>query len=128
MYVTLPLLTIRRKVTFERILKILFWVGCGIAVFGLSSLFMVEQTGWLRVVPYSIFGFAPLGFNHNLVAEALTALIPISAYVAYMESDKECKQIYSVGVALMIFTVLLTLSRAGWLALMLQAGIFVYFL
>jgi hypothetical protein len=123
-FVILPQLLIEDKETLMKLLKIWFWVGVAIAVFGLSSLVVVPQTGWWRVVPYTVEDIAPLGYNHNLIAESLVALIPVGVYFSFKAKDnKEKKQllVYAVGTALMILAELLTLSRAGWITLSVQA-------
>jgi hypothetical protein len=123
-FVILPHLIIDTKETLVKLLKIWFWVGVAIAVFGLSSLVVVPQTGWWRVTPYTVDDVAPLGYNHNLIAEALVALIPIGIYFAFKAKEYKEKSwlfIYSGGTTLMFLAELLTLSRAGWITLTIQA-------
>ena len=96
-------------------------------LYGLSSLFVVDFTGWPRVTPYSIGGLAPLGYNHNMVAEALVAIIPISFYLWVKEIDLIKKKFKQIGLILMVLATLLTLSRAAWLSLILQAIIAVWY-
>jgi hypothetical protein len=123
-FIMLPHLLIDTKETLIKLLKIWFWVGVGIAVFGLSSLLVVPQTGWWRVTPYTVDDIAPLGYNHNLIAEALVALIPIGIYFTFKAKgykEKNWLLVYAGGTALMILAELLTLSRAGWITLTVQA-------
>lgn len=126
-FIMLPHLLIDTKETLIKLLKIWFWVGVGIAVFGLSSLLVVPQTGWWRVTPYTVDDIAPLGYNHNLIAEALVALIPIGIYFTFKAKEYKEKNsllVYAGGTALMILAELLTLSRAGWITLTVQAIVF----
>jgi hypothetical protein len=51
-------------------LSIWFGVGLAIAVYGVAS--FVRLTSQVdRALPFSNHGFAPLGYNHNQMAEAL---------------------------------------------------------
>jgi hypothetical protein len=122
-FIIIPALLIRKREMLINILKIWFGVGVFIALFGLSSLIFNHQSSWIRVVPYSISGFAPLGHNHNMVAEALVAIIPAALYLAfcaYKEKKHTAFQVYAGGMLLMALTTLLTLSRGGWIVLLLE--------
>ncbi|PIT87802.1 MAG: hypothetical protein COU31_01070 [Candidatus Magasanikbacteria bacterium CG10_big_fil_rev_8_21_14_0_10_40_10] len=125
-YVLMPGILIRRQEILERIIKIWHWVGLGVALFGLSSLLVVQQTGWHRVVPYGWGSFAPLGYNHNLIAEVLIATIPLAFYLFIKNRGRTGSDFYLASLGLMILAELLTLSRAGWLALGLQVLIAIY--
>jgi hypothetical protein len=123
LFLIIPLIIVRTRQIFNKVLQIWFGVGIVIALFGLSSLVVVPQNGWWRVTPYGINDIAPLGYNHNLIAEALIPLIPIAAWfmvAAYRRHEKKWIW-YGVGGGLIILAELLTLSRAGWIALGVQA-------
>lgn len=129
-FVIMPHFLIEDKKTLLTVLKIWFVVGVGIALFGLSSLLVVPQSGWLRVTPYTVEGVAPLGYNHNLIAEALIALIPLGIYFGLKAREEENEQamiIYFGGTILMILAELLTLSRGGWITLVIQALVGLWF-
>lgn len=132
--ILLPHLFIQSKVVLHRFLKLWFWVGVAIALFGLSSLFVVQSTGWVRIQPYGIGSFAPLGFNHNLIAEVLVALLPLGLWLMWEEKSKIKKRraeaipeesglfnFYVIGTGLMLLVTLGTLSRAAWVTLFVQA-------
>ncbi len=130
LYGLLPPLLINSKTVLERVLSIWWGVGVGIALFGLSSLVVVPQTGWWRVTPYGINSLAPLGYNHNLIAEVLVALIPVGiwkAWEAYRE-NRETAPFLALGTVLMVVAELLTLSRAGWISLAVQAVVAAFLL
>ncbi len=129
-FVLLPHFFIHSEKIFHRFLQIWFWVGVAIALFGFSSLFVVQQSGWLRIQPYGIGSFAPLGVNHNLIAEALIALIPIGFWW-FLEQKKKKEQaqggeyakhfsVYFFGTGFMILVALGTLSRAAWVSFFVQ--------
>jgi hypothetical protein len=123
LFLILPNVLIRTKKLFFDVLYIWFGVGVAIALFGLSSLIMVSQHGWWRVVPYGINDVAPLGYNHNLIAEVLIPIIPIAVFFtlkARREGKGRKAVFYGVGAVLIILAELLTLSRAGWISVILQ--------
>jgi len=120
-----PLVIIRERYTLDVVVRIWCWVGIGIALFGLSSLFMVSQGEIIRLVPYNFLGYAPLGYNHNLLAEPLVALTPLVAAVAYHSKGRK-RTVLMSGAILMAIVALLTLSRAAWLAMIVQVAVFVW--
>lgn len=105
-----------------RVAKVWFGVGVAISVYGLVSLFLVPPQGWVRAVPFSIGGFTPLGVNHNQLAEPLVAIIPIAVWLAWYYRHRAQRWLWW-GVGFMVAICLLTLSRAAWLSLSLEAGI-----
>lgn len=128
LYALLPLALIRTKELFNRVLQIWFWVGVAIALFGLSSLVVVPQTGWWMVTPYGINNLAPLGYNHNLIAEVLVPIIPVGGWLAFEAHRAGAARRawwYVVGTSLILVAELLTLSRAGWLSVVVQAVLLV---
>lgn len=129
-FVLLPHFFIQSEKTLVNVFKLLFWTGCGIALFGLSSLFVVSGTGWMRIQPYGIGSFAPLGVNHNLLAEVLVAIIPIGLYLISLlkmenteESIKRMNRLV-LGTGLMLIVALGTLSRAAWVSLLCEIVVF----
>jgi hypothetical protein len=112
------------KEAFFNLLKVWFHAGLVAAVFGLSSLF-VGLGEWMRVVPYEIFGVAPLKHNHNILAETLATIIPIGGFLAYR---KETQRLYYLSATVFILLItLLSLSRAAWLTVLLELLVAVFF-
>ncbi len=122
-----PLIVIRDREIFYRAVKLWAFLAIGIALFGLSSLVAVSQGAVVRLVPYNIFGIAPLGYNHNLLAEPLVVLLPLVVALA-MEGKKRERTWYLLGAGIIGLAALLTLSRAAWLAMLTQAMVAVLFL
>jgi len=120
-----PILIVRTRKILRRTLYIWFFTGVAIAIFGLLSLILVDHIGWMRVVPFGIKGFSPLGYNHNQIAEVLVAIIPIGVMLALRSHTKLHKQIFAYGSVLMIISTLLTFSRAAWIALVIQTILFI---
>ncbi len=114
-----PLIMIRNRKTLDMVVTIWSILGIAIALFGFSSLFLAPQASVIRLVPYGFFGFAPLLYNHNLLAEPLVALLPIVGAVALRKTGY-ARTGYLVGAWLVALAALLTLSRAAWLALIVQ--------
>jgi len=100
--------------------KIMFVLGIILSLMGVWSLIFPPFTGIRQAVPLSIFGVWPLGTNHNSLAEILICLIPIALILFWQEKDIFIKNLYLLGALLMTAVNLLTLSRGGWLALMVE--------
>ncbi|MFA6423816.1 MAG: O-antigen ligase family protein [Candidatus Magasanikbacteria bacterium] len=128
-FVVMPVILIDKLETVKNILKIWFGVGLLAALFGLSSLYFFAQTGWPRVTPYGIAGFAPLGYNHNLIAEVLVVVLPAGLYLFLKAKTDKLKQRYFWGMILTLLAALLTLSRAAWVTIFAQLAVLgvVYF-
>lgn len=129
-FVILPMAFIRTKYHLQTVLWILFGVGVGIMFYGLSSLFVGSGASLFQVVPYAFFGIAPLGINHNLLAEPLVAIIPIGVALGWSltvtEKQREKALFIKLFTGGMILVCLLTLSRAAWLSLGVEALLFAY--
>ena len=126
-FVFLPYQLIHRRKIVYRVLNIWVFLGFIISLFGLSSLFVVSSVEWLRVVPYSFMGFAPLGVNHNVLAEPLVVIFPISLFL-YLTSKSALKKLILGCVSFLILTVaLLTLSRAAWISLGVELLVLAWF-
>ncbi|MFB6181790.1 MAG: O-antigen ligase family protein [Candidatus Magasanikbacteria bacterium] len=120
-FVVLPVAVIQDRELLEKVLWVFFWAGFFVACFGLVA-FIRDMTfgGWPRVVPFSIGGFAPLKYNHNILAESLVAVVPISAYLSVTRSRTTTKKLMFGATSFIALICVLTLSRAAWLALFVQ--------
>ncbi len=131
-FIILPNILVKNRIVFLRMLQIWFVVGVLSALFGLSSLFIVSSSSFLEATPYTLFGFAPLGNNHNLLAEVLTVTLPIALYLTYEAKiktpHKKIWYVYGLGSLIILVINFLTLSRAAWLAMAFEGMVAVYFL
>ena len=139
-YLIVPFLFIRSRAILETVLRIWFWAGVFIALFGLSSLFFGPTGEWWRVTPYALWGWAPMGYNQNLLAEALAVILPAAVYLGWggtviarplgrsnpIVSTDTMVLIYRAGAILMSLVMLLTLSRAAWLSALAVIVIYLY--
>ncbi len=127
-YVFLLYIVARKDFIIMNILKIWMLVGALASLYGLSSLIFNNPTAeWIRVSPYPILGFAPLGTNHNQLAELLVPIIPIGLYFMYWARNNNKKGVYRFcvwTVVLMLMACLLTLSRAAWISLVMEGLVF----
>ena len=100
----------------------------GGAVMGAASIFLLPAIGFFRAEPFEIFGFAPFGLNHNVLAEALTAIIPFAWYAALCAARGSARRMVMLCAAALISAVsLATFSRAAWLVVAAQLACwFVY--
>jgi O-antigen ligase len=121
-FVMLPLDLIRTKIQLKKVLQIFFIVGVISAVVGLISLFITPSVQWYesRSTPINFFGINFWGGNHNAIAEIMTVAIPFTLILLGLSKKIREQGIYIVGLILMSQVLLLTFSRSGWLALILE--------
>jgi len=124
----LPYHLLDTKKILARVMNILVWVGVVISLYAFSSIFFVSQE-WFRLMPYAIKGFAPLGFNHNAVAQPLAIILPISFYLFLKNYNLRKSSVvwYGFTTALILLSALLTLSRAAWIAIFIEVFIVAWF-
>lgn len=125
-YVLLPVNICRTKQTFEQLMKTVVLVGIGGALMGIISILVGtwQVGGFVRAVPFAIFGWAPFGYQHILLAEVLTSVLPIALFL-YWKSEGRKKSFWGAGSFLIFITALLTLSRAAWVVLAVQSILFI---
>lgn len=128
-FVVMPYLIIDNVKLLRRVFWVWLGLGALVVLYGLVSLVVVPSDGWPRVTPFAMFGWAPLGYNHNLLAEPLVALIPIGLYLCFWVRRERPTWFVSVRAVTigMIVVALLTLSRAAWLALLVELAILAWY-
>jgi hypothetical protein len=116
-------------------LRALFAYECAVmigAMMGAVSLITQKSVGFARAMPFSIFGFAPFGVNHNVLAESLTAIIPFAWWFAFKQAEENSNVIFSRRNILTFFAgfislvALLTFSRAAWIVMTMQLCVFLW--
>ncbi|MBI5077348.1 O-antigen ligase family protein [Candidatus Falkowbacteria bacterium] len=128
MFVILPFNLIDSNKKLKNILQLFFAVGIFVAFSGLLSvIFGVGPWYQHRAVPFSFADFNPLGGNHNAVAEVLAAVIPLT-FILYLLSEKiKARGWYMLAIFFMALILILTFSRSGWLALMVELLILLFY-
>ena len=121
MFVFLPVNLISNLRILKNVLWILYGVGILTALMGLWSLaFPASHELFRRALPPLINGFNPLGSSHNVLAEVLVGIIPIGWLLAITDKQGLRQRWLWLGLILMLAINLMTFSRAGWLALILE--------
>ncbi|PIZ98701.1 MAG: hypothetical protein COX77_03720 [Candidatus Komeilibacteria bacterium CG_4_10_14_0_2_um_filter_37_10] len=96
-------------------------VGLFLSIMGVLSLLWPEIRHVIPMAtPLSWWGLFPFGASHNLLAESLLAIFPLTWLLAYKYQEESFSRWLYLTVALMIGIILLTFSRAGWLTLALE--------
>jgi len=120
MYVILPFNIINNLKKLFTTFKIMLVLGIGLCLMGIWSIIITPSIQLKRAMPTAIFGIYPMGTNHNSLAEVLVCLIPIALILFWYEKDVFLKTVYLIGAFFIAGVNLLTLSRAGWIALILE--------
>jgi len=126
MFVIVPYNIIKDFKALKNIIRIMFGVGILVSLMGLASLFVVKGLTFTRIVPIKIFGIYPLGANQNLIAETLIAIIPLTGVLIALARKEINKKLLILSMAFMAVITLGTLSRAGWICLILAGLIFLF--
>lgn len=120
-YLVLPYNLIVKKIQLKKIYHIIFVAGVIVALIGLISIFFTAGPWYQkRAMPYSFGDFNPLGGNQNAIAEVLVVTIPITLLLIARTKKYRSQAILLIGLVLMAGILLLTFSRSGWLALLLE--------
>jgi O-antigen ligase len=131
-YLLLPINLIKNKNYLEKVLWAVFSCGLITAILGAISVIQQLLTGAgltaIRAYPFAYGLFMPLGYNQNQIGEVLVASIPFTLILFLWRriSDPRVAKIALISTLFMTAVLLLTLSRAGWIALVIE--IFVVFL
>lgn len=121
MFVVAPTNVIVNKKVLEKTIKVLVVSSLITVVIGILSLILSGSGFFLRSMqPITIWGFNPLGGNHNAVAEVLLVGFPMALYLYFTARKIKSRGWYVLLILAIIAILLLTFSRSGWLALLLQ--------
>lgn len=126
-FVWLPLNDINRPRVLSNVLMIMYMVGVAIGLYGLFGFMTVDAPSLLarRAVPVDIFGLYPLGTNHNIIADVMVTTIPVAFFLMQYHDNPQRQKILFIGLAVMLTAALLTFSRSGWLALIVELGVLI---
>ncbi|MFZ6015887.1 MAG: O-antigen ligase family protein [Patescibacteria group bacterium] len=121
-FIALPANLIRSERRLKAVFGVLTLIGILAAINGFASLLDVEPYTWAvrRAHPIPIFGINPIGDNHNLLAEILVMIAPISFALALI-SKKIKTQYFLYGATLFqLLAALLTFARTAWIVFAFQ--------
>lgn len=127
-YVTYILVVVN-IIRTERLFRWAVWAmwcaGSIGAVLGIISFFAVPPVGFPRATVFAIFGVAPFGTNHNLLAETLIATAPLGLALLQWYSKRTTRAWIIAGSLVQVAIALLTFARTAWICLTVQAFIWV---
>lgn len=126
MFVIFPLNTIRSSKVLLRVFYIFYGIGVFTALNGLWGFLTYPADSVLqkRAIPAAIFGLFPYGTSHNLIAEVLVSVIPIGLLLVWLNRTEWNRKLLFLGTVFMFGVNLLTFSRTGWIAVLLELFIF----
>lgn len=124
-WVLLPTNFLRSRRRLLTTLGLLITSGVIFAFDGLRSLFVFDG-GLHRARPLPLFGISPIGTNHNVLAEWLVFIAPITLCVAELVDDKRRKRLLYGIAAFITLIALLTFARSAWITLIVQAAWLLY--
>ncbi len=121
-FVLLPLNDVRQSQHLYRLLQLMFMVGVVVALYGVYGYVTADAVNLFsrRAVPVPIFGFDPLGGNWNLIADVMVTTIPIGFFLLHYLTDTIQRKLIFLGLSVLVLVDLLTFSRSGWLALVIE--------
>lgn len=127
-YIVLATNIITTKKLWRQSLAVLASVGFLGALMGAASLLLGvwHQHGFVRVVPFALFGWKPFGDQHIFLAEVITTTIPIFIFFWREALEARRKKILAVLTWFVFIIGLLTLSRAGWITMCVEAAVFLW--
>lgn len=126
MFVIFPVNTIRTPKVLLKVFYIFYGIGIFTALNGLWGFLTYPAVSILqkRAIPAEIFGLFPYGTSHNLIAEVLVSVIPIGLLLVWFSRNEWNRKLLLLGTVFMFGVNLLTFSRTGWIAAVLELFIF----
>jgi hypothetical protein len=123
LYVLLTVNIIRTRRRLLMALGVIAATGLASALMGFVSLGMPGAAAQLlpRAHPLGIFGFMPLGDNHNQLAEWLAVTIPSTLALALLSARPRMRRLLVVGTLFQLGVGLLTFARTVWIVFAFQA-------
>lgn len=127
-FVGLPLIFIRERKVIKNVIIILAILGLVVSIYGLLGLVAnIHLKPFPRVQPLVIAGFSPIGYNHNIIAEILLTCFPAALILQQLSHNNYYRRFAFIIAILIAATIILTLSRAGWICLFLEILIILFF-
>ena len=123
-FIALPANLIRSKRRLKAVLGVMSGIGALAAINGLVSLAMVEPYSWAirRAHPIMVFGVNPLGDNHNLLAELLVMIAPMTLALAFMSKKIKTQYFLYSLAGFQVIIALLTFARTAWIVMFFEVA------
>lgn len=117
-FVALPTVLLRRWKDVRRSFALFVWGAGAFALQGFASLFVDERWTTIslhRARPLPIFGYYPIGANHNTLAEWLVVAAPFALALASWTHHRKLRP-WLMGLAgFCALIALLTFARSAWI-------------
>jgi len=127
-YIFTPANIIKDPKTLKKTIVIVFLSTMVVLLSGYLSLYGQDwQNSFFRMNSLYILGGYPFGDNHNLIAEFLNIGVFFVLIIKEFLKDKRQKQIADVIFLLTAVGIILTFSRTGWITLIIQLAIYLYY-
>ncbi len=127
-YIFTPFNIIRDVKTLKQSIILVFFSAMAVLLSGYFSLFDQDwQNNFFRIKSLYIFNSYPFGENHNLIAEFLNIGVFFVLVIREFVKNKRQKRIVDAIFALTAVGVIMTFSRTGWIILVLQLAIYLYY-
>lgn len=127
-YIFAPVNIIKDPKTLKKTIVIVFLSTMMVLVSGYLSLYGQDwQNSFFRINSLSILGGYPFGDNHNLIAEYLNIGVFLVLIIKEFLKNKRYQQIADVIFILTAIGIILTFSRTGWITLIIQLAIYLYY-
>lgn len=127
-YIFAPFNSIKDIKTLKKTIIIVFISAMAVLISGYLSLYGQDwQNNFFRMKSLYLFNSYPFGENHNLIAEFLNIGVFFVLIIREFLKDKRLKKIADVVFALSAIGIIITFSRTGWIILILQLAVYLYY-
>lgn len=127
-YIFLPYNIIKDTKTLKKTIIATALGSFLVLIFGYASLYGQNwQDSFFRLKSISLYGIYLFGENHNLIAEYLNVGVFLVLVLKFFEKKPRYKRILDLFFVIMAFGLVLTFSRAGWIAFFLQLTIYIWY-
>lgn len=127
-YIFIPANVITDAKTLKKTVVIVFLSAMAVLISGYLSLFGQDwQNNFFRLKSVYFWGGYPFGENHNLIAEFLNIGVFFVLVIKEFLKTKKERRLADVLFFLTAMGIILTFSRAGWITLFLQLGVYLFY-
>lgn len=127
-YIFVPFNIIKDVKTLKKTIVFIFLSTMAVLVSGYLSLYGQDwQNNFFRVKSLYLFNSYPFGENHNLIAEYLNIGVFFVLVIREFIKDIRQKRIIDIIFALTAVGIIMTFSRTGWIILILQLAIYLFY-